>query len=206
VSPYLHLALKHLLTLSSPFSVGSAIGSIAAGKFLDWNFRRVALEIGHPLHLRRGDDLRHFPVEKVRLQVIWLPASIGGACMIAWGWVLAAKTSLAAPLIILFVGGGTISGTMTMQQALLIDLYPQSPATVTAALNVCRCLLSAGGTSVIQYMIDAMGLGWCYTFVGLVIIAFTPLSAVVVKWGPKWREQRFLRVERRKQGNLNGAQ
>jgi len=186
-----------------PFSIGSAIGTIAAGKFLDWNFRRVALEIGHPLHLRRGDDLRHFPVEKARLQVIWLPALIGGACMIAWGWVLAAKTSLAAPLVILFIGGGTISGAMAMQQALLIDLYPQSPATVTAALNVCRCLLSAGGTSVIQYMIDAMGLGWCYTFVGLVLIAFTPLSVVVVKWGPQWREERFLRVERQKQGELN---
>jgi hypothetical protein len=60
-------------------------------------------------------------------------------------------------------------------------------------------LLSAGGTSVIQYIIDAMGLGWCYTFVGLVLIAFTPLTLVVVKWGPKWREERFLRVERKKQ-------
>nr|ULT85507.1 MFS transporter [Wicklowia aquatica] len=189
-----------------PFSVGSAIGTVAAGKFLDWNFRRVALRIGHPLHLRRGDDLRHFPVEKVRLQVLWIPALVGGACMIAWGWVLAAQTSLAAPLVILFIGGGTISGTMAMQQALLIDLYPQSPATVTAALNVCRCLLSAGGTSVIQYMIDAMGLGWCYTFVGLVLIACTPLSAVVVKWGPGWREERFLRVKRRKQEKLNGGQ
>ncbi|KAF2711236.1 MFS general substrate transporter [Pleomassaria siparia CBS 279.74] len=164
-----------------PFSAGSAIGTIAAGKFLDWNFRRVALETGHPLHLRRGDDIRHFPIEKVRLQVLWLPALTGGACVIAWGWVLAARTSLAAPLVILFISGGTISGTMAMQQALLIDLYPQSPATVTAALNVCRCLMSAGGTSVVQYIINAMGLGWCYTFAGLVLVAFTPLSAVVVK-------------------------
>jgi hypothetical protein len=116
--------------------------------------------------------------------------------VIAWGWVLAARTSLAAPLVILFIGGGTISGTMAMQQALLIDLYPQSPATVTAALNVCRCLLSAGGTSVVQYMIDAMGLGWCYTFAGLVLIAFTPLSAVIIKWGPGWREERYLKLER----------
>ena len=193
----------YVLTLSSPFSVGSAIGTIGAGKFLDWNFRRVARNINHPLHLGRGDDLRHFPVEKTRLQVVWPTALVGEASVIAWGWVLAARTNLAAPLIVLFFGGATISGTMAMQQALLIDLYPQSPATVTAALNVCRCLLSAGGTSVIQYMIDAMGLGWCYTFVGLVLIAFTPLTAVVVKWGPKWREERFLRGERRKQEKLN---
>lgn len=105
--------------------------------------------------------------------------------------VLAAKSSLAAPLVILFIGGGTISGTMTMGQALLIGLYPHSPATVAAALNVCRCLLSAGGTSVIQYMVDAMGLGWCYTFIGLVLISFTLLSSVVVEWGPQWRDERF---------------
>jgi MFS family permease len=117
--------------------------------------------------------------------------------------VLAAKTNLAAPLVILFIGGATISATMAMGQALLIDLYPQSPATVTAALNVCRCLLSAAGTSVIQYMIDAMGLGWCYTFIGLVIIICTPLTAVVVKWGPGWREERFLRIEKRKQNKLD---
>jgi MFS family permease len=175
------------------------MGSIAAGKFLDFNFRRVARAINHPLHLRRGDDLRHFPIEKTRLQVVWPTALVGGVSFIAWGWALHARTNLAAPLIILFFSGGTISGTMAMQQALLIDLYPQSPATVTAALNVCRCLLSAAGTSVIQYMIDAMGLGWCYTFVGLVLIAFTPLTLVVVKWGPTWREERFLRVERKKE-------
>lgn len=184
-------------------SIGSAIGAIAAGKFLDWNFRRVALKIGHPLHLRRGDDLRHFPIEKVRFQVLWIPALFGGVCILVWGWLLAAKTNLAAPLVILFIGGMTMSATMAMGQALLIDLYPQSPATVSAALNVCRCLLSAAGTSVIQYMIDAMGLGWCYTLIGLVIIAFTPLTSVVVRWGPGWREERYLRVETKKQSKMN---
>ena len=71
--------------------------------------------------------------------------------------MLAARVHLATPLVILFVVGATISATTAMQQALLIDLYPQSPATVSAAINVCRCLLCAGGTSVVQYMIDAMG-------------------------------------------------
>ncbi|KAF2199006.1 MFS transporter [Delitschia confertaspora ATCC 74209] len=181
-----------------PFSIGSAVGTVGFGKFLDWNFKRVARKIGHPLHLRKGDDLRHFPLEKTRLQVVMIPALMGGLCTISWGWVLHQKVHLAVPLVILFIGGGTISGAMTTTQVLLIDLYPESAATVSAALNVCRCLLSAGGTSVIQYMIDAMGLGWCYTFLGLVLIAFTPLTAVVVKWGPKWREERFLRVERKR--------
>ncbi|PVI04611.1 MFS general substrate transporter [Periconia macrospinosa] len=180
-----------------PFSAGSILGTVAAGKFLDWNFRRVAKQIGHPIHLRKGDDLRHFPIEKVRLSIIWIPSVLGGSATLCWGWVLASRTSLAAPLILLFVGGAAIPATMSMQQSLLVDLYPQSPATVTAALNVCRCLMSAAGTSIVQYMIDAMGLGWCYTFVGLVLLASTPLSFIGMKWGPKWREERFLRMEKK---------
>lgn len=177
-------------------SSGSIIGSIAAGRFLDWNFRRIALKTGHPLHLRRGDSLRNFPIEKARLQVVWIPSLVGALTVLVWGWVLAARTSLAAPLVLLFVGGAAIPATMAMQQALLIDLYPQSPATVTAALNVCRCLLSAAGTALVQDMIDSMGLGWCYTFVGAVLLLSTPLGAVVMRWGPRWREERFVRMEK----------
>ncbi|KAL2002553.1 hypothetical protein VTN02DRAFT_6502 [Thermoascus thermophilus] len=163
-----------IVMLFAPFSIGSGIGSILAGRFLDFNFKKVARQIGHPIDQRRGDALRKFPIEK-------------------------RQAHLAVPLILLFISGFTISGAMTMQQTLLIDLYPQSPATVTAAQNLCRCLLSAAGTSVIQYVIDGIGLGWAYTLVGLVTMAFIPTLFPLLKWGPEWREERFLRSERKKE-------
>lgn len=44
-----------------------------------------------------------------------------------------------------------------------------------------------------------MGYGWTWTFLGLLSLASSPLLWVQLKYGPKWREQRAVRVERKKQ-------
>ena len=79
---------------------------------------------------------------------------------------------------------------------MLVDLYPMSPATATAANNLVRCLMGAAGTAVIIQMIDGMGRGWCFTFIAAVIFFTSPLLWVELKWGPKWREARREKVER----------
>jgi len=182
--------------------VGSAIGSVCCGKFLDYNYTRVARQMGVSIDRKRGNDLRNFPIERARLEVVWYPMFLGTGTLIAWGWALQARTSLAAPLIVLFFAGFFLSGSLAMLSTLLVDLYPQNPATATAALNLIRCSMSAAGTAVIQYIIDAMGIGWCYTFLGLVTMAFSPCLWVVMKWGPKWREERFLtELKKKEEGN-----
>ena len=47
-------------------------------------------------------------------------------------------------------------------------------------------------------MLNAMGRGWTYTFVGLVWIGASPLLFAVIKWGPQWREAMRLRAEKKK--------
>ena len=79
---------------------------------------------------------------------------------------------------------------------MLVDLYPMSPATATAANNLVRCLMGAAGTAVIIQMIEGMGRGWCFTFVAAVIFFTSPLLWVELKWGPKWREDRRAKMER----------
>lgn len=198
------MALLILLTLPSrPFSVGSATGGVCCGRILDYNYRRVARRIGVSVDRKRGNDLRHFPIERARLQVFWCPMYLGSACIVAWGWTLQARTSLAAPLVVLFFAGFFLSGCMSMLMALLVDLYPQHPATAMAASNITRCCMGAVFTAVIQYMIDAMGLGWCYTFFGLMTMAFSPCLWVVMKWGPGWREARFVREAKKAEARRN---
>ena len=84
---------------------------------------------------------------------------------------------------------------MSALSTLLVDLYPQSPSTATASQNLTRCLMSAAGTAVVQYIIDAWGAGWTFTFLGLITIAALPILLVDQKWGPKWREERHLRLK-----------
>lgn len=77
-----------------------------------------------------------------------------------------------------------------------MDLYPNSPATATAANNLVRCFMGAAGTAVTIQMADGMGRGWCFTFMAGVLFVMSPLSWVDVQWGQGWREARRVRIEK----------
>ncbi|KAF7869905.1 hypothetical protein EAF04_004689 [Stromatinia cepivora] len=179
-----------------PFGCGCALASIINGKMLDRNYKKIARNIGFSIDRKRGDNLRHFPIERARLEIIWPLLTVGLACYLCYGWVLEKNANLAAPLILQFLLGLCINGSFNILSTLVVDLYPQSPSTATAANNLVRCLLGAGGTGIITIMIDHMGRGWCFTFIALVCIATSPMLWVELKWGPVWREERMVRLEK----------
>lgn len=251
------------------------IGSILCGRFLDKNYRRVAHKHNIPIDRKRATNIRAFPIERARLEVIWAPLIVGSCSVLVWGWILHAHTHLAVPLIVMyvmifpfssplfllctelqhpfvwgfgaadkrlsstmpntcartttpipsfhtpilgcsvslqnrsghsretekltaprsFIGGAMLSGAMSMLISLLIDLYPYRSATAMAGLNLCRCSMSAVGTAVIDYIIRAWGLGWTYVFVGCLMLSSVPALLCVMKFGPRWREARYVRME-----------
>ena len=178
-----------------PYGVGCAIASILCGKLMDYNYKRVAKAAGITIDRKRGDDMKNFPIEKIRVQVIAPLLFCGIATLLVYGWVLEKEAPLAVPLILQFILGLCLTGAFNVMSLLLIDFYPLSPATATAANNLVRCLMGAAGTAVIIQMLNAMGQGWCFTFLAAVVFFFSPLLWVLVKWGPKWREARRVRVE-----------
>lgn len=180
-----------------PLSFCAMLGSITSGKLLNMNFKRISLSLGIPLDKKRMTDLRHFPIERARLQVLFVPLSLAIACIIGFGWILEAQAPLAILLFVLAMIGLFLSGTMVMSGTLLVDLYPEAPSQATAALNLTRGLMSAASTAIIQYILDKLGHGWTYTLLGMLGIGFMPSLLVVMRWGPKWREERRLRVEKR---------
>ncbi|CZS89277.1 related to dityrosine transporter [Rhynchosporium agropyri] len=181
-----------------PFGCGCAFASIINGKLLDGNYKRVARKIGFTIDRKHGDDLRHFPIERARLEIIWPILYFGLACNLCYGWVLEKNANLAAPLILQFFMGLCINGSFNILSTLIVDLYPQSPSTATAANNLVRCFVGAAGTGIINIMIDSMGRGWCFTFIALVCIAASPLLGISMKWGPTWREERMVRMDKQK--------
>lgn len=50
-----------------------------------------------------------------------------------------------------------------------------------------------------------MGRGWCFTFIALVCIAAMPMLLVELKWGPMWREERRVRVEKELETEKSGV-
>jgi len=179
-----------------PYSVGSVAGSVVVGKSLNWNYARVAKNIGVSADRKVGNDLRRFPIERARLDLMWPWILLAVAMLIAWGYVVDSGANLAAPLIVLFFSGAAMSGPVSVLTTLLTDLYPQNPGRVSSSFNLTRGAMSSVGTSVVQYIIDAWGYGYTYLFLGLLLAFFSPCVLIVRKWGPNWREERYQRFER----------
>lgn len=186
-----------------PFGLGATIASVVNGKFLDFNYRRLAKQLNFPLTKNRETDLRDFPIEKARLQIAFPLLALGSISVLVFGWFLNYGVHLAAPTCILFLMGLTLTGAFNTISTLLVDLYPTQAAKATAANNFGRCLLGAGATALIDPMLSAMGRGWCFTFIALVMVATTPLLLIVIRKGPDWREERRLKEEAKNTGDGN---
>ncbi|GAB7366778.1 hypothetical protein MBLNU230_g0731t1 [Neophaeotheca triangularis] len=180
-----------------PFGIGCFLAPMCIGKLMDLNFRRIARKIGYEIVKGKANDLQKFPIERCRIGVALPCVAIGNAALLCYGWVMDVETHLAAPLILHFIMGLSLTGAFNAMSVLLVDLYPLSPSTATAANNLIRCLLGAGGTGIIIYMIEAMGRGWCFTFIAGVVAVLSPILFALQKWGPEWREARRVRAEER---------
>ncbi len=55
----------------------------------------------------------------------------------------------------------------------------EAPATAVAANNFVRCLFGAGSTALVETVLSAMGRGWTYTFLALVVASFSPILYVI---------------------------
>ncbi|TKA31471.1 hypothetical protein B0A50_02318 [Salinomyces thailandicus] len=185
-----------------PFGAGCFLAPSLSGKLMDWNFRRAASKIGYEIVKGKANDLRHFPIEHVRISVAVPMVFVGDAALLAYGWVMHVETHLAVPLVLMFIQGCALTGAFNAMSVLLVDLYPLAPATATSANNLVRCLMGAGATVAVIYMIEAMGRGWCFTFVAGVVAVCSPILWVLERWGPGWREARRVKAEELKAENI----
>lgn len=91
------------------------------------------------------------------------------------------------------------TGVFNILSTLIVDLYPSRPGGATACNNLIRCFMGAGGTAVIESMLNSMGRGWCFTFVGLVSACMVPLLLWERKCGMRWRLAREERQKAKKE-------
>jgi hypothetical protein len=97
--------------------------------------------------------------------------------------------------VLLFFFSFCTTVSFNVISTLLIDFYPKAPATAAAASNLTRCLLGAGATAAITPMINAMGRGWCFTFLSLFLVVSSPMLWMIYFKGMQWREERRTRTE-----------
>lgn len=80
-------------------------------------------------------------------------------------------------------------------QVLLVDCHPESPSSTSAAANLIRCLLSAGGVALVEPLLHGIGRGWTGTVISAVWASGSLLWWAVWVWGAKWRKENELKLQ-----------
>lgn len=176
--------------ISRPFGVASCLASILTGKVVDYNFRRTAKRLGYKTDQLKSGNLQDFPIERCRLDILWIPILLSVVCTVGYGWTLHYNTNLAGPLILLFIIGFLLTVNINVISTVLVDLYPTRSATVSAANNLIRCACSAGATAGIVPLINAIGVGSSYSLFAGLYLASTPLLFALMRLGPLGRNRR----------------
>lgn len=184
---------------------GSLTSALTMGHLVDWNFRRHAQRLGVTITKGKQQDLSAFPIERVRFEVVLPGHIIGTLAFIAFGWTLKFRTSLAGPEIALYFIGFGVSTAFNITNTLLIDLHRDSPATATAAVNLVRCLMSAGGAAAILPMCHAMNTGWAFTFIALLFVALIPVIFLIMNKGQDWRNEAARRKAEKQRAQSSDA-
>ncbi|EEQ92143.2 MFS transporter [Blastomyces dermatitidis ER-3] len=188
-----------------PIGAGVCIGSIANGFILDYNYRRISKKLGIPTVRNTHQDLRYFPIERARLQIVFSLVFVSAFAIVSFGWVLHFRVPIAAPLVLLCISGAALTSAVNTVSTLIVDLHPGRAATVTASNNLVRCLFGAGATGDISPMIHGLGVRWCFTLIAFIMAATSPVMLVVIRFGPKWREEGRLKAEARSEQYDSGC-
>ncbi|KAK3947279.1 major facilitator superfamily domain-containing protein [Pseudoneurospora amorphoporcata] len=181
-----------------PMAGGSIVTAFAIGRVITWNYHRHARRLGIVVDRTRQADLTYFPIERARLEVGLPLLALTSAVIISWGWAMQWKTSLAAPCVLLFLLGIGMIGFNNSVNTLIADIYPGKAGAATAANNLTRCLLGAASSAVILPMVDGIGSGWAYTLFGVLYVGFSPLLAVLMRRGMRWRVEEKWREDAKK--------
>lgn len=132
---------------------GCILGTLITGKLLDRKYQGIK-------KAWRGAE-EDLPLEKARLTYLPIFSIVQSAAILLFGWTLAypQQVTIALPIIATFCLGWTAIASASAAQTYLVDLVPGQSAAATASLNLARCLLAAGSTSLVEPLVSKIGIG-----------------------------------------------
>ncbi|EMD36227.1 hypothetical protein CERSUDRAFT_115176 [Gelatoporia subvermispora B] len=181
---------------------GMIIGGVVTGRLLDHDYRRIRQTL-----MRRAQESgevekaqaehvtmeEHFPIEHARLRTMPVYITVFIVTCIGYGWCLDKGASIAGPLVLLFFIGWSTVAIASIVTTVLVDLAPEMSSSITACNNLVRCSFGAACVSVINLILNAIGIGWTYVLLSGLCAAVFPIVPLVMLKGPKWRAKRRAR-------------
>lgn len=174
-----------------PRGVGIITGGYCIGKLMDHNYKIVARKIGWDIDEVAGDDLQHFPIERARARGSYFLLIISTTVLIGYGWAVAKHAHLAIVLILQFIQGSMGCCFYNTYNALLVDVFPESPSTAAAAASMIRCVMAAAAVAILQPLLEALNRGWYFTILGIWSGGCGAVAVLMIeRKGMSWRTQR----------------
>lgn len=167
-----------------PGSLGYFVTSVFGGRWIDQIMVRAAERAGR---YDADGNLVLLPEDRMGVNA-WIAASLYPASLIWFGWTAQFGVHWAAPAVANFFFGLSSMLVFGAVTTMLTEFLPRRSSSGVALNNFVRNLLSCTGGIVGQPLIDAVGVGWLMTILGLVCW----LSGNVVIWllrrnSRKWR-------------------
>jgi MFS family permease len=162
--------------------MGSIVGSLTTGKFLDFDYARFKKKF--------TGEQKDFPLERARFRTLWFWAGLQIGSVMVFGWTLQHGIHIAVPIICTFILGWAATSIISVVNTFMVDMYPKKGASATAALNLARCLMGAGGTAAVLPIVNGIGAGWTFTIWVGVMLAGLGLVVLQLQNGQKWRRKR----------------
>lgn len=179
----LNIGLAYLPAAITIFASGFITGP--------WNnhkYRKTAREEGVPADSHRVDG---FPIEKARVRQLWPSFFCTHIGIAGLGWTVQQRVHPAVPLVIQAIVGCIQSTLFFAFNTLLVDVHPDRPSTASAAASLVRSGLSGIGVAILQPLTNALGWGWYFTLMALVVGILQGVGMIMLlRWGRRWREQR----------------
>lgn len=187
-----------------PNGIGCIASSLSTGWILDQSFNRARARYKTENGIHPDENIDHrrdFPYVRARLRLVPVYSIVLVISLALYGPSFEFNDlrqyfgpNLAAPLILQFLIAFSATAIFNINSTVLIDCFPDRPASATALNNLCRCLLGAGGVSVIQPLIGSVEAMFAFSIVSGVVFLCTPLIWVEWKWGERWRREREERL------------
>lgn len=176
---------------------GVILGGYTTEKMMDRNYKITAREIGHTIDRIAGDDMNHFPIERARARGSWYLLGVFICALAGYGWAVKFHAHPSIPLILQCLIGFICTFFLQVFNALLVDIFPESPSTAAALGNITRCALSALAIAVLQPLVECLGRGWYFTSLSIFGgIGSAAAVCVVQRRGMKWRSLRLSKTTR----------
>lgn len=189
--------------------VGSIVGTLVTGKILNIEYSRVnaahkrrvaelpAVADGEYRNETSMDKEMDFPIEKARLRLIPVFSVLQCLSILLFGWTVhfPRRVHIAVPIVSTFFTGWTAVSAQSIVMTYLVDVFHDRSAAAGASLNLARCLLAAGGTSLIMPMINSIGVGPAFSVCAAVQATATVLIGIQWKYGGRWRIEAHKNME-----------